>query len=134
MATCAPSAMKSRAVARPMPLLPPVIRAFLPVSFMMPPFCHNRPTKYDDRHTYDMMAIIDGGCRKSECAIGVLSNELIFRARLLCYGAQSRSPEGTLSSRKQFQRRGSRAQNVLCQGTEPSRSASPFEKIPLRQE
>jgi hypothetical protein len=30
MATCAPSAKKSRAVARPMPLLPPVIRAFLP--------------------------------------------------------------------------------------------------------
>jgi hypothetical protein len=30
--------VKSRAVARPMPLLPPVIRTFLPVSFIMPPF------------------------------------------------------------------------------------------------
>ena len=35
MATCASSAMKSRAVARSMPLLPPVMRAFLPVSFIM---------------------------------------------------------------------------------------------------
>jgi len=31
-----------RAVARPMPLLPPVIRAFLPVSFIMPPFLYDR--------------------------------------------------------------------------------------------
>src|SRR5215469_6002537 len=38
MATSAPSAMKSRAVARPMPLLPPVMSAFFPVSFMFPPF------------------------------------------------------------------------------------------------
>src|SRR5579864_9659831 len=64
MATCAPSAMNSRAVASPMPLLPPVIRAFLPVSFIMPPLCTTR-IKYDDRHTCDMMTIIDGGCRKN---------------------------------------------------------------------
>jgi hypothetical protein len=31
------SATKRRAVARPMPLFPPVTRAFLPVSFMIPP-------------------------------------------------------------------------------------------------
>ena len=37
IATCAPSEMKRRAVARPMPLLPPVMRAFLPASFMIPP-------------------------------------------------------------------------------------------------
>ena len=30
----------------------------------MPPFCMSN-IKYDDRHTYDMMTIIDGGCRKS---------------------------------------------------------------------
>src|SRR5215472_13170019 len=64
MATRAPSAMKSRAVANPIPLLPPVIRAFLPVSFIMPPFC-TTGIKYDDRHTWYMMAIIDGGCRKN---------------------------------------------------------------------
>src|SRR5271165_373116 len=52
MATWAPSAMKSRPVARPMPLLPPVIRAFFPVSFIMPPFC-TTGIKYDDRHTRD---------------------------------------------------------------------------------
>src|SRR5208282_823675 len=56
--------MKSRAVAKPMPLLPPVIRAFLPVSFIMPPFCMS-DIKYDVRHTCDMMTIIDGGCRKN---------------------------------------------------------------------
>jgi hypothetical protein len=39
-ATCAPSAMKSRAVARPMPLLPAVIRAFFPASLIMPPFLY----------------------------------------------------------------------------------------------
>src|SRR6201987_5141417 len=55
--------MKSRAVAKPMPLLPPVIRAFLPVSFIVPPFCMS--IKYDDRHTCDMMTIIDGGWRKN---------------------------------------------------------------------
>jgi hypothetical protein len=37
IATSAPSEMKRRAVARPMPLLPPVMRAFLPASFMSPP-------------------------------------------------------------------------------------------------
>jgi hypothetical protein len=43
---------ESRAVARPMPLLPPVIRAFFPVSFIMPPFCTTRIlTNYDDRQT-----------------------------------------------------------------------------------
>src|ERR1700758_2653453 len=64
MATCAPSAMKSRAVARPMPLLPPVMRAFFPVSFIKPPFC-TTSIKHDGRHTCDMMTIIDGGCRKN---------------------------------------------------------------------
>src|SRR3984893_2137897 len=52
MATCAPSAMKSRAVARPMPLLPPVIRAFLPVSFIMLPFCRTG-IRYHARHAKD---------------------------------------------------------------------------------
>src|ERR1700733_4129434 len=37
MATWAPSAMKRRAVAKPMPLLPPVMRAFFPASFITPP-------------------------------------------------------------------------------------------------
>ena len=50
MATCAPSAMKRRAVARPMPLFPPVMRAFLPVSFIMTPSCVTG-IKYDGRHT-----------------------------------------------------------------------------------
>src|SRR5271154_3455918 len=60
MATRAPPAMKRRAVARPMPLLPPVMRAFLPANFIFPP----GRIIYDDCHTYDMMTIIDGGCRK----------------------------------------------------------------------
>src|SRR5271163_2745358 len=50
MATWAPSAMKRRAVARPMPLLPPVMRAFLPASFILPP---PDEYKYGDRHTCD---------------------------------------------------------------------------------
>src|SRR5258708_34978525 len=64
MATCAPSAMKSRAIARPMPLLPPVIRAFLPVSFIMPLFC-GTGIRYDARHAYGLMTIIDGGCKNN---------------------------------------------------------------------
>src|SRR5215469_7284703 len=64
MATWAPSATKSRAVASPMPLFPPVIRAFLPVSFIVPPFCRTG-IKYDGRHTLYMMTIIDGGCKKN---------------------------------------------------------------------
>src|SRR5215472_16087296 len=64
MATCAPSAMKRRAVARPMPLFPPVIRAFLPTSFIVASFFVCPASKYDVRHTCDMMTIIDGGCRK----------------------------------------------------------------------
>jgi TetR/AcrR family transcriptional repressor of nem operon len=51
-------------VAKPMPLLPPVMRAFFPVSFIKPPFC-TISIKHDDRHTCDMMTIIDGGCRKN---------------------------------------------------------------------
>src|SRR6516225_3036670 len=38
MATSAPSATKRRAVARPMPLLPPVMRAFFPASFIFSSF------------------------------------------------------------------------------------------------
>src|ERR1700721_458843 len=41
MKTCAPSATKRRAVARPMPLLPPVMTATLPSSF--PIMCSLRP-------------------------------------------------------------------------------------------
>ena len=67
MATCAPSAMKRRAVARPIPLLPPVISAFLPVSLYCLLFCMIG-IKHDGCHTCAMMTIIDGGCRKI-CAI-----------------------------------------------------------------
>ena len=64
MATCAPSAMKRRAVARPIPLLPPVISAFLPVSLYCLRFCMIG-IKHDGCHTCAMMTIIDGGCRKN---------------------------------------------------------------------
>src|SRR5260370_41707160 len=64
MSTCAPSAMKSRAEARPMPLLPPVVRAFLPVGYIMLPFCRTG-VRYDARHAYVLMTIIDGGCKNN---------------------------------------------------------------------
>src|SRR5271155_4774813 len=53
---------------------------------------------------------------------------------ILQVGSQHRCPEGTLSSRRQFQRRASLARNVRCQGTEPWRWVSPFEKLPLPRE
>jgi len=55
-----------------MSLLPPVIRAFLPVSFIMPPFCRTG-IRYDARHACDLMTIIDGGCKNNYavCPTGV---------------------------------------------------------------
>src|SRR5215471_12389561 len=47
-----------------MPLLPPVMRAFFPVSFIMSPFC-TIGIKHDDRHTCYVMIVINGGCRKT---------------------------------------------------------------------
>jgi hypothetical protein len=35
-----------------------------PASFIMPPF-YAIGIKYDDRNTYDMVTIIDGGCRNN---------------------------------------------------------------------
>src|SRR5207249_5807703 len=56
-------------------------------------------------------------------------NALISQACFLRCGSQCRLPEGTLSSRRQFQRRASLARNVRSQGTAPSRWVSPSEKL-----
>src|SRR5271155_3591773 len=61
-------------------------------------------------------------------------NTLILQVCFLRCGSQYRWPEGTLSSRRQFQRRASLARNVRCQGTEPWRWVSPSEKLPLPRE
>src|SRR5437016_12583731 len=58
-------------------------------------------------------------------------NALISQACFLRCGSQCRLPEGTLSSRRQFQRRASLARNVRSQGTAPSRWVSPSEKLRL---
>src|SRR5437016_13385677 len=61
-------------------------------------------------------------------------NALISQACFLRCGSQCRLPEGTLSSRRQFQRRASLARNVRSQGTAPSRWVSPSEKLRLPRE
>jgi len=47
-----------------MPLLPPVISAFLPVSYIMLTFC-GTGIRYDARHAYGLMTVIDGGCKNN---------------------------------------------------------------------
>ena len=47
-----------------MPLLPPVISAFLPVSYIMLTFCRTG-IRYDARHAYGLMTVIDGGCKNN---------------------------------------------------------------------
>jgi len=49
---------------KPMPLLPPVLRGFLPVSFFMPLFC-GTGIRYDARHAYGLMTNKDGGCKNN---------------------------------------------------------------------
>src|SRR5437660_10289803 len=56
-------------------------------------------------------------------------NALISQACFLRCGSQCRLPEGTLSSRGQFQRRASLARTVRCQGTAPSLWLSPSEQL-----
>jgi hypothetical protein len=47
-----------------MPLLPPVIRAFLPLSYIMLTFCRTG-IRYDARHASGLMTVIDGGCKNN---------------------------------------------------------------------
>ena len=47
-----------------MPLLPPVISAFLPLSYIMLTFCRTG-IRYDARHAYGLMTVIDGGCKNN---------------------------------------------------------------------
>src|SRR5580693_4530158 len=61
-------------------------------------------------------------------------NELIARLNFLHSGASHHSSRGSPSLRMRFQRRGSLARNVRCQGTESARPVSPSERLPRRRE
>src|SRR5215470_4876891 len=63
-----------------------------------------------------------------------VQNNCTHVAPSVSYALQYRFPAGTLSSRKQFQRRGSLARNVPYRGTESSRRVCLSEMLLLRRE